>query len=155
MSCTPSPLEHPLPPHQAWTSHVSVPLKIESAWLDGSKRRTIVDDRIESPSALAVDFQMSPRTLYWADQKMNTIESMLATGKRRHVILQGQREKRSEWFTSLKTHVGLVFLARIWVLVLVLIIWLAAKAIQPNVYLHKQSEAGRGINKSKSTKSSP
>ena len=31
---------------------------------------------------------MQPRTLYWADQKMNTIESMLATGKRRHVILQ-------------------------------------------------------------------
>ena len=31
---------------------------------------------------------MQPRTLYWADQKMNTIESMLADGQRRHVILQ-------------------------------------------------------------------
>ena len=62
--------------------------KIESAWLDGSRRVTVIDDRIQRPQALTVDFQMTPRTIYWADSKLNTIESMTANGNRRHVVLQ-------------------------------------------------------------------
>ena len=76
--------------------------KIESAWLDGSKRQTVVDDRIQRPQALAVDFQMTPRTIYWADSKMNTIESMLANGKRRHVILQVRIYAEVEVFSLIK-----------------------------------------------------
>ena len=76
--------------------------KIESAWLDGSKRQTVVDDRIQRPQALAVDFQMTPRTIYWADSKMNTIESMLANGKRRHVILQVRKYAEVEVFSLIK-----------------------------------------------------
>ena len=54
--------------------------KIEMSWMDGSKRRTIVSERIERPEGLAIDFSMG-HTVYWVDSKLNTIESMTEDGE--------------------------------------------------------------------------
>ncbi|XP_043484789.1 low-density lipoprotein receptor-related protein 2 [Leptopilina heterotoma] len=62
--------------------------KIEGAWMDGSKRRVLVSDRLGRPSALAIDYAMD-HTLYWADSKLNTIESIRLNGANRQVILRG------------------------------------------------------------------
>jgi len=70
-----------------WTDAGDQP-KIEVAWLDGSKRRTIVSDRLLKPTSITVDHSMG-QTIYWADAKLDTIESMDQEGRRRHVVAAG------------------------------------------------------------------
>merc|ERR1719273_433497 len=57
-----------------WTDAGRKP-KIERASMDGSGRQAIVTTNIERPESLVIDFAMD-HTIYWADSKMNTIESM-------------------------------------------------------------------------------
>ena len=45
-------------------------------------------DRISKPMALAIDFSQG-HMIYWADAKLNSIESMDEYGKNRHVIVAG------------------------------------------------------------------
>lgn len=70
-----------------WSDGGSVP-KIERAWMDGSKRRTIVVAGLGRPECLAMDYNMD-HTLYWVDSKLNVIESADSNGERRHQILRG------------------------------------------------------------------
>ena len=70
-----------------WTDAGDKP-KIESAWMDGTKRKTIVATGIGHPEALAIDFAMG-HTLYWVDSKLNTLETMDHEGHKRHVLLRG------------------------------------------------------------------
>lgn len=62
---------------------------IETAWLDGSKRRRLLGDRMRHPAGLTVDYAMD-HTLYWVDSKMNTIESIRPDGTNRIVVLKGE-----------------------------------------------------------------
>lgn len=70
-----------------WTDAGDAP-KIETSWLDGSKRRSLIVDRIRHPTGLTIDYTMD-HTLYWADTKLNTIESVRQDGANRMVILRG------------------------------------------------------------------
>ena len=62
--------------------------RIVKAWMDGTRQKIIVSERIERPEALAIDFYMN-NMLYWADAKLNLIESMTNEGQRRTIIAQG------------------------------------------------------------------
>ena len=57
-----------------WADAGSQP-KIEIAWMDGDRRKQLVSDRIGQPIALTIDYSMQ-HVLYWADSKLNTIESI-------------------------------------------------------------------------------
>ena len=70
-----------------WADAGSNP-RIEMAWMDGSKRRAIVTDKIDSPQGLAIDFAMD-HTIYWVDSKLNTIQAMDINGENRKMIAQG------------------------------------------------------------------
>ena len=82
-----------------WADGGSDP-KIETAWMDGSKSRVLVNDKIGKPSALTIDYAMD-HTLYWADSKLNVIESIRLDGANRKVVL------RSDLKDSLKHPVSL------------------------------------------------
>jgi low density lipoprotein-related protein 2 len=62
--------------------------RIVKAWMDGSRPKIIVAERIERPEALAVDYYAN-NMLYWADAKLNLIESMTNEGTRRTIVAQG------------------------------------------------------------------
>lgn len=70
-----------------WTDAGDGP-KIEMAWMDGSKRRTLLSDKIRHPAGLTIDHAMD-HTLYWVDTKLNTIESVKHDGTGRIVVVRG------------------------------------------------------------------
>lgn len=57
--------------------------------MDGSLRKAIVTEAVGHPTGLSVDFGMNNK-LYWADTKLNTIESMNFDGSGRHVVIRGE-----------------------------------------------------------------
>jgi len=61
--------------------------KIESAGLDGSDRKVLVDTDIELPNSLVVDYDTS--TLCWADAGTHKIECMGVTGRERRTVIRG------------------------------------------------------------------
>lgn len=73
--------------HMFWADAGAVP-KIEMAWLDGSKRRPLVLDRVRHPTGLTIDFAHE-HVLYWADTKLNTIDVIRQDGTNRNTILKG------------------------------------------------------------------
>lgn len=58
--------------------------RIETADMDGYKRKTLVSERILWPTGLAVDY--ATNRLYWADPKAMTIETVLFDGTKRHIV---------------------------------------------------------------------
>lgn len=68
-----------------WTDW-GVGAKIERANLDGSDRQTLVAERVEWPTGLAMDY--ANRRLYWADARRRTIETITLDGRNRHVVYQ-------------------------------------------------------------------
>ena len=70
-----------------WTDAGTVPL-IESSWMDGSRRKVIVGERLETPSGLTIDYASGHR-IYWSDSKANSIESARTDGSDRVVVLKG------------------------------------------------------------------
>ena len=70
-----------------WSDSGSVP-KIESSWMDGTKRKVIVQEKLASPTGLVIDFEGGHR-IYWADSKHNTIESIKPDGTSRVTVIQG------------------------------------------------------------------
>lgn len=58
--------------------------RIETADMDGYKRKILVNSRIVWPTGLAVDY--TTNRLYWADPKTMTIESVLFDGTKRHIV---------------------------------------------------------------------
>ncbi|KAK4318174.1 hypothetical protein Pmani_010816 [Petrolisthes manimaculis] len=70
-----------------WIDIGSIP-KIETSWMDGSKRRILVSDAISQPTGLSIDFAME-HTIYWVDVKLNTIEMMREDGTRRTLVAYG------------------------------------------------------------------
>lgn len=59
---------------------------IISASMDGTNKRVIVERGIEWATGLAIDYPSN--RIYWADSRKGTIETVLFTGKSRHVITQ-------------------------------------------------------------------
>lgn len=59
---------------------------ISSASMDGTNKQIIVDRGIECVTGLAIDYPTN--RLYWADHRKGTIETVLFSGKSRHVITQ-------------------------------------------------------------------
>lgn len=71
-----------------WTDAGSLP-KIETAWMDGTRRRILTSERLGYPSGIAIDYASGSR-LYWSDSKLNTIESSKPDGTDRVVVLKGE-----------------------------------------------------------------
>ncbi|KAK4313447.1 hypothetical protein Pmani_015204 [Petrolisthes manimaculis] len=70
-----------------WIDIGSIP-KIETSWMDGSKRRILVSNAISQPTGLSIDFAME-HTIYWVDVKLNKIEMMREEGTRRTLVAYG------------------------------------------------------------------
>ena len=66
-----------------WTDSGDSP-KIEVSDLLGHNRRTIVDNDIESPQGITIDFV--DMMLYWVDSQKDTIESAKFNGNNRRVV---------------------------------------------------------------------
>lgn len=67
-----------------WTDCGTVP-KIDKAEMDGSGRRSIVTGHILCPSGLTIDHAAGH--LFWADNRLDTIEMSDLNGDNRQVIL--------------------------------------------------------------------
>ncbi|XP_067141896.1 low-density lipoprotein receptor-related protein 2 isoform X5 [Centruroides vittatus] len=70
-----------------WTESGTLP-KIESAWMNGNKRKSLADEKLGHPTGLTVDYAQNHR-IYWCDTKENVIESMNADGSDRKTVLGG------------------------------------------------------------------
>lgn len=71
--------------HMFWTEAGTTP-KIEKAWMDGTNRKIIVNDKLGFPSGITIDYENNDR-LYWCDTKLNTIETANKDGSDRYTIL--------------------------------------------------------------------
>ncbi|XP_012271678.1 low-density lipoprotein receptor-related protein 2 [Orussus abietinus] len=75
-----------------WANTGAEPM-IEAAWMDGmSDRKPLVGDKIASPRALTIDYAMD-HTIYWADEKLNTIESIRPDGTNRRIVMSKENAK--------------------------------------------------------------
>lgn len=63
--------------------------KIEMSWMDGTKRKIVVNERLGYPSGLVIDYEGGHR-LYWCDSKLNTIESSNVDGSNRVTVIHGE-----------------------------------------------------------------
>ena len=72
-----------------WTDWGASP-KIEQAGMDGSARKTIVTRNLGWPNGLTID--QATNRLFWADAKLDTIESSDLTGANRHLILSSSSD---------------------------------------------------------------
>lgn len=70
-----------------WTDSSIAP-KIESAWMDGTKRKILVSERLGYPTGLTIDYAGGHR-VYWCDTKLDVIESMKMDGTNRVTVLTG------------------------------------------------------------------
>ena len=70
-----------------WTDWGRRP-RIESAWMDGRHRQTLLEGDLGWPTGLTVDYLNGDR-LYWCDSKENVIGSMRPDGADRKVLVSG------------------------------------------------------------------
>ena len=71
-----------------WTDSGTVP-KIESSWLDGTHRKIVIGDKLETPTGIAIDYNGQHR-IYFSDPKANSIESCRTDGSDRVMVLKGE-----------------------------------------------------------------
>lgn len=71
-----------------WTDSGTVP-RIESSWLDGTHRKLVVGDKLETPTGIAIDYAGNHR-IYFSDPKANSIESVNPDGSDRTLVLKGE-----------------------------------------------------------------
>lgn len=69
--------------------------KIERAVLDGSERSTIINQQINWPNSLTIDFQQ--QRIYWVDGKLGTVSSSLYNGSNRKTV-RGHKTKNLQFF---------------------------------------------------------
>ncbi|KAF8773695.1 Low-density lipoprotein receptor-related protein 2 like protein [Argiope bruennichi] len=70
-----------------WTDAGIAP-KIEGSWMEGSKRKILVSDRLGYPTGITIDYAGGHR-LYWCDTKLDTIETVKMDGADRVTVLSG------------------------------------------------------------------
>ena len=68
-----------------WTNTEPSSPSIESAWMNGENRTTLVSTRLVYPSSISIDHYMYNR-IYWCDYKQNLIESMKPDGTDRKIV---------------------------------------------------------------------
>uniref|UniRef100_A0AAF5Q0L6 EGF-like domain-containing protein n=13 Tax=Wuchereria bancrofti TaxID=6293 RepID=A0AAF5Q0L6_WUCBA len=61
--------------------------KLESAAMDGTRRRTLVDSHTHQVSGVVVD--IASKRVYWVDPKVDRVESIDYSGKDRRIVIQG------------------------------------------------------------------
>jgi hypothetical protein len=66
-----------------WTDW-GVNARIETARMDGSHRRALVDKMVQWPTGLSIDYPA--RRLYWTDPKAHTVNSVDLSGRDRHLV---------------------------------------------------------------------
>ena len=64
---------------------MAAPVRIESARMDGSERKTIVKNNLQNPSDLTVD--VTTDQLYWSDKDLRKIESSNLNGNDRKILV--------------------------------------------------------------------
>lgn len=57
--------------------------------MDGSKRWTLTSSAMRSPCGLTIDFNHMERRIYFADTKLNRIESIRPDGSDRTLVISG------------------------------------------------------------------
>lgn len=72
-----------------WGNHP----KIETAAMDGTLRETLVQDNIQWPTGLAVDYHNE--RLYWADAKLSVIGSIRLNGTDPVVAIDNKKGEQS------------------------------------------------------------
>ena len=70
-----------------WADRGRVP-KIERVRLDGSDRRTLVNDSIAFTTGLTLDYKQ--KKVYWCDSRLDTIERMDYNGENRVTLLDSK-----------------------------------------------------------------
>ncbi|KAK4336780.1 hypothetical protein RND71_043988 [Anisodus tanguticus] len=71
-----------------WTD-AGISPKIEYSWMDGSKRKILVNEKLGFPSGIVIDTYQQNR-VYWADSKLNVIESCFLDGTDRLTVISGE-----------------------------------------------------------------
>lgn len=66
-----------------WTDWGKV-AKIEQSFMDGSRRRTVVDTALSQPNALTIDY--TDEKIYWADSDLDKIEYSNYDGSERMTL---------------------------------------------------------------------
>lgn len=66
---------------------------ILSASMDGTNKQSLVDRGVEWATDLTIDYPT--QRLYWADHRKGTIETILLSGKGRHVVTQFRNRSTS------------------------------------------------------------
>lgn len=70
-----------------WTD-AGISPKVQSAWMDGTKVKTVIPDKLNYPTGIAIDYESADHRLYWSDSKLNIIESSQQDGKDRVTVLR-------------------------------------------------------------------
>lgn len=71
-----------------WTDAGLAP-RIETSWMDGTRRKLVIDGKLGYPAGLAIDYEGGHR-LYWCDSKLNTIEAANQDGSDRVAVIHGE-----------------------------------------------------------------
>ncbi|CAG2068168.1 unnamed protein product, partial [Timema podura] len=72
-----------------WASAGTHKGKIESAWMDGSNRKTFVKTDLQWPNGLSIDYPS--KKLYWCDAYLDKIERINLDGTSRELVFDGSQ----------------------------------------------------------------
>ena len=88
-----------------WTDR-GYPPKIESANLDGSDHKIIINTFLFWPNGIAIDYHND--RLYWADTKSHTVETSDFSGNDRHIVrtFEGKHKTDIEFFFYCKSRLS-------------------------------------------------
>jgi low density lipoprotein-related protein 2 len=74
-----------------WADAGSIP-KIETAWMDGNRRKPLITSNVGYPTGITIDYAMD-HAVFWVDAQFNTVEMMKRDGTGRKTILSGDKMK--------------------------------------------------------------
>ncbi|KAG8233902.1 hypothetical protein J437_LFUL005230, partial [Ladona fulva] len=72
-----------------WASGGNLKGKIERSWMDGRQRTVFVDDQLQWPNGLSLDYVA--QKLYWCDAYLDKIERIGLDGTGREVVFHGKQ----------------------------------------------------------------
>lgn len=78
---------HPYKSMVFWVN-LALPVRIESSRMDGTNRKTIVDEKLSDPSDLTVDTEND--LIFWSDLDLKQIESSDLNGNKRKILVSEQ-----------------------------------------------------------------
>lgn len=66
--------------------------------MDGSRRQTLFKSRLAAPASITIDYLAGDKRIYWADHKLNTIETAKPDGSNRVVVIKNGRYTLARFF---------------------------------------------------------